>query len=80
MFADEVVHDAAVTTGTLLMDSVLAVVLFDSSSTHTFITQTSVLRIGVGLKDLNYDLVVTAPARAIFTTIECVRGVTLAIY
>lgn len=66
--ADEAVQDAAVITGTLLLDFVPAVVLFDSGSTHTFIAYTSVPRVGVGLEDLGYDLVVTTPAGSVFTT------------
>lgn len=34
--ANEAVQDAALITGAPLRDSVLAVVLFDSGSTHTF--------------------------------------------
>lgn len=61
-------------TSTLLLDSVL-VVLFGYGSDDTFIAQTFVSRIGIGLEDLGYDLVVITPAETIFTTRECMRGV-----
>ena len=61
------------------MDSVPATVLFDSGSTHTFIAETFIPRIGVGVEDLGYVLVVTTPAGAIFTTRVCVRGVSVSI-
>lgn len=49
--ADEDVQDVTVIRGTLLQNLVLAVVLFDSSTTYTFIAQTLIHRIGVGLED-----------------------------
>lgn len=56
---EEVVHDATVITGTLLIHSAPAVVLFDPSSTHSFIIKTFINRIGVSVKDVVYDLVIS---------------------
>lgn len=74
---DEALQDATMITGRLLLVSLHAVVLFNSNSVHTFITQTFISRIGIGQEDLDYDLVVTS-TRAIPTIRECVRGVVVA--
>lgn len=75
-------QDAIVITGTLLLDSVPIVVLFDYGSTHALIAQTLIPRIRVGLENLGNDLVAIALddlvvitlAGTILTTQECVRG------
>lgn len=51
--AYEVVQDVTVITGTLLLNSVPAIVLFNSCSTHTFIAHIFIPRIGIGLEDLD---------------------------
>ena len=54
--ADKVVQDFAVITCTLLIHSAQAIVLFDSGSTHTFLAQPFVDRIGMDVEDLGFDL------------------------
>lgn len=49
---DEVVQDVTIIRGTLLIDSAPAFVLFDSGSTHMFISRMFVDRIGVFVDDL----------------------------
>lgn len=63
-------------TGTLPIYSAPFAALFDSGSMHTFIVKTFVDRIGVYVKDLGYDLVVSTPTRVILTAIVYV-GVSL---
>lgn len=75
----EAVQDAAIITCTLLFYSTLVVALFDSGSTHTFIAKTFIDRIGVFVKDLGYDLVVSTPIPIVLTIEMCVRGVVLVI-
>lgn len=79
MNANEVGQDVGVITGILLLDSVPVVVLFDFISIHTFIGQTFVRKIGVGLEHLGYDFVVTTLVGVVLTTGESVRGVVVAI-
>lgn len=65
-------------TSTLLVYSMrMPAILFDSSTTHTFIHKTFVDRIGVSIEHLVYDLIVSTPSRAVLTIIVCVRGVTV---
>lgn len=73
--AKEVVQDAVVIIDTLLIYSAFDNALFDFGSTHTFIARTFVDRIGVTVKDLGYNLVVSTLARAVLTTEVFVRGV-----
>lgn len=73
--ANEVVQDTTMITSTLLLDSVPVVIIFDSDSTHTFMTHTFIPRIGVRLEDLGSDLDVTTPTREVLTIGLCVRGV-----
>ena len=54
--ADEAVQDAAIVTGTLPIHSIPAIVLFDSGSTHTFLAQAFVDRVGLEVIDLGFDL------------------------
>lgn len=75
---DKPMLDTGVITSTLLVGSIPIVILFYSCSTHIFISQTFVPRTGLGLEDLDYDLVVTTPAREVLTIGECVRGVVVA--
>lgn len=75
----EMVQDAKVITCTLLVHSTLVVVLFDSSSTHTFISKIFVYRIGVPGDDLGFDLVVSTTSRAVLTTRVCVRDISVII-
>lgn len=70
---------SSLTTGTLLIHSVPTVVLFDSGSTHTFISGMIVGGIGVLVDDLGYDLVVSPPARSVLATGECVKGIAIII-
>lgn len=65
---EEVVQDATIIIGTLLIHLARVVVLFDSSSTHTFISRKFVDWIGVPIDDLGYDLVISTPTRAVITT------------
>lgn len=44
---EDAVLDAAIITGTLLIDSSSVIALFDSRSTHTLIAKTFINRIGV---------------------------------
>lgn len=55
------------------------VVLFDSSSTHTFVAKAFVDGIGMRIDDLGYDLVVLTPTGVDLTTGECVRNITIVI-
>ena len=66
--ADEAVEDAAVITGTLPIHSIPAIVLFDSGSTHTFLAQVFVDRVGLEVVDLGFDLRVSTPAGVALTT------------
>lgn len=60
--AKEALQDGTLITRTLLIHSALATILFDSSSTHTFIANTFVDRFGMSVEDLSYDLVVSTHA------------------
>lgn len=58
MIAKEAIQDAVIITCTLLIHFRPVIALFDSSSTHTFISKTFVDRISLSIEDLDYDLVV----------------------
>lgn len=73
--AEEVDQDATIITGTLLIHFILTVVLFNCSSTHTFIAKTFVNRFGLYKEDLCYDMVMLTPTGALHTTDECMQGV-----
>lgn len=77
--AEEAVHDTIVITGTLLIHSTTAVVLFDFGSAHTFLALAFINRIGILIDDLGHDLVVSTPAGATLTTKVCVTGVPISI-
>ena len=77
--ADEAVEDAAVITGTLPIHSISAIVLFDSGSTHTFLAQAFVDRVGLEVVDLGFDSQVSTPVGVILTTRVGVRDVTVEI-
>lgn len=76
---EEVVQDASVIIGTLLIHFAPAIALFDFSSIHTLIANTFIDRVGVSIEDLGYDLVVLTPGGGVLTTGVCVRGVVLVI-
>lgn len=69
----------AVIIGTLLFHLAPIVVLFDSSSTHSFISKPFVDRIGVPVDDLRYDLVVSPHAGIVLTTEVCMRSIAVVI-
>ena len=68
-----------VITGTIMIQSAPATVLFDSGSTHTFLSRTFIDRIGMTVFDLGHDLVVSTPSGATLTTGVGVRGVPIVI-
>lgn len=70
--AKEVVKDAAMITGTLLIHSPLVITLFNYSCTHAFIAMIFNNRIGMLVEDLGYDLVVSTLVGAILITEVCV--------
>ena len=55
-----------------------AIVLFDSGSTHTFLSRSFADRIGVQLEDLGFDLRVSTPAGVVLTIGVRVWGVAVA--
>lgn len=63
--------DAAVNRGTCPIHLALAIVLFDSRITHTFIAKTLVNRIGVLVDELGYDLLMSTPAGVVLTIGVC---------
>lgn len=65
---EEIVHDATVIRGTLLIHLVPTVILFDLGSTHTFLARTFVDRIGLTVGDLQHNLVVLTPSGVNLTT------------
>ena len=77
--AAEAVQDPRVIKGTITIQSAPATVLFDSSSTHTFLARAFVNRIGMTVIDLGHDLVVSTPYGATLTTGVGVRGVPIII-
>lgn len=79
MNTDQAVQDMEMITSAPILDSVPAVVLFNSGTTHTFIVYTLVPIIGIGLEYLGYDLAMTTPAEAILTNGESMRGVVVTI-
>ena len=68
-----------IVTGTLPIHSTPAIVLFDSGSTHTFLAQAFVDRVGLEVVDLGFDLRVSTPAGVVLTTGVGVRDVTVEI-
>lgn len=77
--AEEAFQDTTIITSILLIHSVPTIVLFDSSSTHTFLARVFIDRICVSVKDLVYDLAVSTTTSATLPTGECVRGVPIII-
>lgn len=65
---EEVVQDAPIIKSTILIQSASALVLFDSGSTHSFLAKAFLDKIGMRLDDLAYDLVMSTPSGAVFTT------------
>lgn len=63
----EAIQDATIITGTLLIHYVSIVVLFDSSSKHTFLARAFIDRICVPIGDLGHDLGVSTPSGATLT-------------
>lgn len=63
----EAMQDAIVIIGTLLLDSIFVVVLFDSCRTHNLIGLTFVPRVLIRLEDLGHSLAVTFPTRSVLT-------------
>lgn len=55
---EEPVQDVTMNTSALLINSTPTIILFESSSTHTFIVKTFVDRLSMSMEDLGYDLVV----------------------
>lgn len=53
--------------------------LFDFGSTHTVISCEFVLRLGVVIDDLGFDLIVTMLTGLVVTTILCVGGIVVVI-
>ena len=74
--ANEAIQDAAVITSILPIHSTPAIVLFDSGSTHTFLAQAFVDRVGLDVVDLGFNLQVSTLAGVVLTTGVGVRDVT----
>ena len=49
-------------------------VLYDSGATHSFVSESRVVELGLSVRELQYDLVVSTPAsRLVRTSIVCAR-------
>lgn len=76
---EEAVQDAIIITGTHLIHSTLAVVLFNFGSTHTSLARAFVDKIHVMISELGHDLLVSTPSGVTLTIGVCVGGVTVII-
>jgi len=50
-------------------------VLFDSGAIHSFVSESRVVELGLPVKELQYDLVVSTPASGLVRTSTVVLGV-----
>lgn len=75
----EVVQDATVIIGTILIQLASSLVVFDSGSMHTFLAKAFVDKIDMKLDDLSYELVMSTLVGEVLTIEVCVRAIVVMI-
>ena len=60
--------------GSCMIDGKSLCVLYDSGATHSFVSESIVLELGLPAKELQYDLVVSTPASGLIRTSTVLLG------